>query len=275
MGTSGWNKVTSGAERFGKWSANTRVGKAVVGATESRVGKGISSAASKVANSGAVKWGARGLSVLGAGLDVYNRRSQGQSWGKVGTGVGSGLAGAALGAKAGAALGGAVGLGFFGVGAAPGAAIGGFLGGVGGYFAGSGAGDWVYDKITGEKKPASEAKPGDKKPAKVDAVAAPRQNLMAREGVVSPVAVKTMSQPTKINAGLESGRNLDSTYIEKGTAATKDKLQINVPPPTVIQAPSKNTEGGQQIVSSGNRDRMSARPADSSWLRFQEKRAVA
>lgn len=264
------NKITSGAERFGKWSANTRVGKAVVGATESRVGKGISSIASKVANSGAVKWGGRALGALGVGLDVYDRKKQGQSNSKVAVGVGGGLAGAYAGAAAGAAL------GAFGGPAAPvtvplGALIGGGLG----YFGGSATGDFVYDKVTGEKKPASEAKPGDKKPGNVAAVAAPRQNLMAREGVVSPVAVKTMSQPTKTNAGLESGRNLDSAYIEKGTAATKDKLQINVPPPTVIQAPSKNTEGGQQIVSGGNRDRMSARPADSSWLRFQEKRAVA
>jgi len=102
---------------------------------------------------------------------------------------------------------------------------------------------------------------------------------MARDGVMSPATISSMTPrvtpTTQTTAGLESGRNLDSTYIEKGTAATKDKLQINVPPPTVIQAPSKNAEGGQQIISGGNRDRMNARSADSSWLRFQEKRAVA
>lgn len=275
LGTSGWNKVTSGAERFGKWSANTRVGQAVVGATESRVGKGISSAASKVANSGAVKWGGRALGVLGAGLDIYNRKKQGQSNTKVAAGVGSGLAGAALGAKAGAVAGGAVGSLFFGVGAAPGAAIGGFLGGVGGYFAGSGAGDWVYDKITGEKKPASEAKPGDKKPAKVAAVTAPRQNPMAREGVVSPVAAKTMSAPTTgKTAGLETGRNLDGAVIERGTDMTAKSAApvINVPPPTVIQAPA-NTQ--QSPVFGSGRDYINARPTDNTWLRFQEKRAVA
>jgi hypothetical protein len=107
----------------------------------------------------------------------------------------------------------------------------------------------------------------------------PRQNLMARDGVISPATVSSTTPrvaPTaQKTAGLESGRNLDSTYIEKGTQATRDKLQINVPPPTVIQAPSKNTEGGQQIISGGGRDRMNARPTDGSWLRFQEKRAVA
>ena len=268
------NKVTSGAERFGKWSANTRVGKAVVGATESRVGKGISSVASKVANSGAVKWGGRALGVLGTGLDIYNRKKQGQSNSKIATGVGGGLAAGYAGATAGAAL------GAFGGPAAPVTVpLGALIGGVGGYFAGSSLGDFVYDKITGKKKPVSEAKPGDKKPGTVAPATAPRQNLMARDGVMSPATISSMAPrvaPTaQKTAGLESGKNLDSTYIEKGTAATKDKIQINVPPPTVIQAPSKNAEGGQQMIAGGNRDRMNARPADSSWLRFQEKRAVA
>jgi hypothetical protein len=237
----------------------------------SKVSKFFTSPTAKVAG----KVAGRAAAPIGVGLDVYGRKKQGQSNSKVAVGVGSGLAGAALGAKAGAVAGGAIGSLFFGAGAVPGAAIGGFVGGVGGYFAGSGLGDFVYDKITGKKKPASEAKPGDKKPGTVAPVTTPRQNLMARDGVVSPATVKVMPPSTKTTAGLESGRNLDATYIEKGTVATKDKLQINVPPPTVIQAPSKNAEGGQQIVSGGNRDRMNARPADSSWLRFQEKRAVA
>jgi hypothetical protein len=237
----------------------------------SKVSKFFSSPAAKVTG----KVASRAAAPIGVGLDVYGRKKQGQSNSKIASGVGGGLAGAALGAKAGAAAGGAIGALAFGAGAVPGAAIGGFIGGVGGYFAGSGLGDFVYDKITGEKKPASEAKPGDKKPGTVAPVTAPRQNLMARDGVVSPAAANTMSPSIKTTAGLESGRNLDSAYIEKGTAATKDKLQINVPPPTVIQAPSKSAEGGQQIISGGNRDRMNARSADSSWLRFQEKRAVA
>ena len=255
--------------------AKNLVGKIEIPESVRNIGSKASNLFSSPAAKVTSKVASRAAAPIGVGLDVYDRKKQGQSNSKVAAGVGGGLAGAALGAKAGAAAGGAIGAFFFGAGAVPGAAIGSVIGGAGGYIAGSGLGDFVYDKITGEKKPASEAKPGDKKPAKVAAVTAPKQNLMAREGVVSPVAVKTMSQPTKTNAGLESGRNLDSTYIEKGTAATKDKLQINIPPPTVIQAPSKNAEGGQQIVSGGNRDRMNARPADSSWLRFQEKRAVA
>jgi hypothetical protein len=220
------------------------------------------------------KFAGRALGALGVGLDVYDRKKQGQSNSKVAVGVGSGLAGGYAGAAAGAAI------GAFGGPAAPltvplGALIGGGLG----YFGGSATGDFVYDKVTGEKKPASEAKPGDKKPGTVTTSSAPRQNPMAREGVVSPATVMAMppsnTATTKTIAGLESGRNLDSNYIEKGTVATRDKMQINVPPPTVIQAPSKNAEGGQQIISGGSRDRMNPRPADGSWMRFQEKRAVA
>jgi ribosomal protein S17E len=81
-------------------------------------------------------------------------------------------------------------------------------------------------------------------------------------------------KPKTTSAGLETGKNQDASYIERGTDKTAPKQVINVPPPTVIQAPSKS-DGGQQIISGGSSDRMNARPADSSWLRFQQKRAVA
>jgi len=270
--TSPANDVVSPKKQGGFFSKLTDGAKNLMGKIE--IPKSVRNIGSK-----AYKFGGRALGALGVGLDVYDRKKQGQSNSKVAAGVGGGLAGAALGAKAGAVAGGAIGALAFGAGAVPGAAIGSFIGGVGGYFAGSGIGDFVYDKITGKKKPASEAKPGDKRPGTVARATVPRQNPMARDGVMSPATISSMTPrvapTTQTTAGLETGRNLDSTYIEKGTAATKDKLQINVPPPTVIQAPSKNAEGGQQIISGGNRDRMNARSADSSWLRFQEKRAVA
>ena len=278
------NDVVSPKKQGGFFSKLTDGAKNLMGKIEipesvrnagSKVSKFFSSPAAKVTG----KVASRAAAPIGVGLDVYGRKKQGQSNSKIASGVGGGLAGAALGTKAGMAAGGAIGALAFGAGAIPGAAIGGFIGGVGGYIAGSGIGDFVYDKITGKKKPASEAQPGDKKPGTVAPATAPRQNLMARDGVMSPATISSMTPrvtpTTQTTAGLESGRNLDSTYIEKGTAATKDKIQINVPPPTVIQAPSKNADGGQQIVSGGNRDRMNARSADSSWLRFQEKRAVA
>ena len=70
----------------------------------------------------------------------------------------------------------------------------------------------------------------------------------------------------------ETGKNMDGALIEQGTAATKEKMQINVPPPTVInqggsgQAPPQLTFPG----GVGN-----VRSNDPTWLRFQERRAVA
>lgn len=250
----GWNAFKGGAERVGSWSANTRVGKAVVGLAESKPAQGISKLASRVANSGVAKWGGRLLGTAAVGLDAYNRRKEGQSWGKVGSGIGGGLAGAALGAKGGAALGGAIGSAFFGVGAAPGAAIGGFLGGVGGYIAGSGAGDWIYDKVTGKAEPV--------------------QKPMQRANIAPAIKQSNIVPQTRTAAGLETGRNLDSSFIERGTAATSKPPVINVPPPTVIQAPPAANSQESNPFNIG-RDYMETRVNDSSWLRFQEKRAVA
>jgi len=75
-------------------------------------------------------------------------------------------------------------------------------------------------------------------------------------------------------AGLETGRNLDGAVIERGTDMTSKSAApvINVPPPTVIQAPA-NTQ--QSPVFGSGRDYINARPTDSTWMRFQEKRAVA
>lgn len=75
-------------------------------------------------------------------------------------------------------------------------------------------------------------------------------------------------------AGLETGRNLDGAVIERGTDMTAKSAApvINVPPPTVIQAPA-NTQ--QSPVFGSGRDYINARPTDSTWMRFQEKRAVA
>ena len=81
-------------------------------------------------------------------------------------------------------------------------------------------------------------------------------------------------KPVGKTAGLETGRNLDGAVIERGTDMTAKSAApvINVPPPTVIQAPA-NTQ--QSPVFGSGRDYINARPTDSTWLRFQEKRAVA
>lgn len=109
---------------------------------------------------------------------------------------------------------------------------------------------------------------------------APKQSPVA--GTVASPPNTTMLQPSGVTptanrtaAGLETGRNLDSSFIERGTEATSKPPVINVPPPTVIQAPAPAKEEGQQLFTSGSKDYMNPRAMDSSWLRFQEKRAVA
>ena len=92
--------------------------------------------------------GGRALGIFGAGLDVFDRLSEGQSGLQTAVGVGGGLAGAAAGAKLGATGGAAVGAFFGGIGAGPGAAIGGFLGGAAGYFGGSSLADSAYNAIS-------------------------------------------------------------------------------------------------------------------------------
>lgn len=99
-------------------------------------------------------------------------------------------------------------------------------------------------------------------------VASPPNTTMLQPSTVTPTANRTA-------AGLETGRNLDSSFIERGTEATSKPPVINVPPPTVIQAPAPAKEEGQQLFTSGSKDYMNPRAMDSSWLRFQEKRAVA
>jgi hypothetical protein len=235
--------------QFGNKIAQSRVGKAVAGST---VGQAVGKVAKSSAGRFIAKAGGRLVPLVAPAIGAYEEGSR--EYKRTGSmtralivggisGV-TALGGELLGTAAGAAGGTAV---------TPvaGTIVGGLAGGAAGSYAGQKAGGYAGSKLT-------DLFFGDPNKKKKE---------VAKPGVMSP--------STKTTAGLESGRNLDATYIEKGTVATKDKLQINVPPPTVIQAPSKNAEGGQQIISGGNRDRMNARPADSSWLRFQEKRAVA
>lgn len=79
---------------------------------------------------------------------------------------------------------------------------------------------------------------------------------------------------TGSSAKTETGRNVDSAIIEAGTKATKDKMVVNVPPPTVI---NQGNQGGQQsgptITAPGGV--RNVRSDDPTWLRFQHRRAVA
>lgn len=87
-----------------------------------------------------MKVGAGALGVLGVGLDVADRVSEGQGLLQTAVGVGGGLAGAAGGAKLGSTLG--------AFGGPVGAAAGGLIGGLGGYFAGSFLADKGYEAVS-------------------------------------------------------------------------------------------------------------------------------
>ena len=80
-----------------------------------------------------------------------------------------------------------------------------------------------------------------------------------------------LMSPKKTTGKTETGKNIDGALIEQGTAETKDKVQVNVPPPTVINQGG----GGQtppQITFPGGVG--SVRTNDSTWQRFQDRRAV-
>jgi uncharacterized protein YoxC len=86
----------------------------------------------------------KGLGVLGVGLDVYGRVSEGQTMTQTAAGVGTSMAGAYGGAQLGASIGALGGpLAPFTV------PLGGLIGGIGGYFAGG----KVSDMVTGVGKP--------------------------------------------------------------------------------------------------------------------------
>ena len=79
--------------------------------------------------------------------------------------------------------------------------------------------------------------------------------------------------PKKTTGKTETGTNIDGAIIEKGTADTKEKMQVNVPPPTVINQGGKGGEAPPQITFPGGV--ANVRSNDPTWLRFQDKRATS
>ena len=79
--------------------------------------------------------------------------------------------------------------------------------------------------------------------------------------------------PKKTTGKTETGKNIDGAIIEKGTADTKEKMQVNVPPPTVINQGGKGGEAPPQITFPGGV--ANVRSNDPTWLRFQDKRATS
>ena len=89
-------------------------------------------------------------------------------------------------------------------------------------------------------------------------------------GMLAGAAYDKMSSNT---AKTETGRNVDSALIEAGTAATKEKMQINVPPPTVINQGGGGGNSAPTITAPGGV--RNVRSDEPTWLMFQKRRAVA
>ena len=105
--------------------------------------------------------------------------------------------------------------------------------------------------------------------------AAAAYKLSSKAGKVEGKGNQTGDQiaPKKTTGKTETGKNVDGALVEAGTAATKDKMQVNVPPPTVINqgggggeksGPSMTPQGGVGAVRSD----------DPTWLQYQRKRVA-
>lgn len=189
-------------------------------------------------------------------------------------GGGVGMAGGAL---AGAALGATVGSIVPGVGTVIGGAVGGVVGGI----AGSGAGKWLGEKagnainwFKGDEKPATGKVAGQAKPqAKKEGFFSENKGMLmgAALGPVGMLGGALYDKVTSNNT--ETGKNADSAILEAGTEATREKMNINVPPPTVINQGGGGGNSAPTITAPGGV--RNVRSDDPSWLRFQQKRAVA
>ena len=92
-------------------------------------------------------------------------------------------------------------------------------------------------------------------------------------GPVGMLAGAAYDKMSSSKSQTETGKNIDGALIEQGTTATKDKMQINVPPPTVINQGGGGGQAPPQITFPGGVGNV--RSNDPTWLRFQERRAVA
>jgi hypothetical protein len=143
---------------------------------------------------------------------------------------------------------------------------------------------------TEDKMAAGEYTGTQKKPAAKGTAEKPQQGLFSKamemasnnKGLMAGAALgpagmlggALYDKMSGTNARAETGKNVDGALIEAGTEATKEKMQINVPPPTVINqggggggnsAPTITAPGGVRNVRSD----------DPTWLMFQKRRAVA
>lgn len=87
------------------------------------------------------------------------------------------------------------------------------------------------------------------------------------------MAAGAIFDSSKKTAKTETGKNVDGALVEAGTAATKDKMQVNVPPPTVInQGGGGGEKSGPSMTPQGGVG--SVRSDDPTWLQYQRKRVA-
>lgn len=72
---------------------------------------------------------------------------------------------------------------------------------------------------------------------------------------------------------VESGKNPDSGILEQGTEQARDKMQVNVPPPTVINQGGGGNATAEKTTVPNTKSYV--RDDESSWMRFALKRAMA
>lgn len=136
--------------------------------------------------------------------------------------------------------------------------------------------DSTEDKIakgeyTGTQKPVM----GSTEPAKKSSGFFSKNKGMLAGAALGPLgmAAGALYDSTKKTAKTETGKNVDGAIIEAGTAATKDKMKINVPPPTVVNQGGGGGQSAPTITAPGGVGNV--RSDDPTWLRFQQRRAVA
>ena len=259
IGSGAMDRIRNFGQSYRTWGENSRLGRGITRVADSGFGREVGRVASNPITQGAVKWGGRALGALGVGFDVYNRRKEGQSWGKTAVGVGGSLGGAAAGAAAGAAIGSVV--------PVVGTAIGGLVGGAIGYWGGGKVADTAYDRVVGT------AQPAPRRPVSQAPAAQPQANTRMPPATIASRNGAGEANRNPLAARVQSGQNEDSSIISRSTAAVAtargvaERPIINVPPPTVIQ-PTPGNDGMPAMVTPHT-----ARPNDSSWLEWQKRRA--
>ena len=127
----------------------------------------------------------------------------------------------------------------------------------------------AYDKMSGNKssniQPKAKESTGNFFSSNKGAIAGA---ALGPVGMLAGAAYDKMS-----SSKAETGKNMDGALIEQGTEATKEKLQINVPPPTVINQGGGSGQTPPQITFPGGVGKV--RSDDPTWLMFQKRRAVA